>query len=85
MSNARFFSAIAFTAVVALVAGLTLARPAQADTPRTAVCINSLALKKGDGDFAGTGTRWMQEQLSAGKTDFVTLPTSNGSVVACAW
>ncbi len=75
MSNARFFSAIALTAVVTgtLVAGLTLSRPAHADAPRTATCAAISSLPKAE--------TWINEQLAAGRTEIVTWSTGG----FCAW
>lgn len=80
MSNARFFTALALTALVTatVVGGLALSAPAHADTARTAVCRPS-------GSEAPKHTEvWMNEQLAQGRTSFV---VSNGypSAPLCAW
>ena len=69
------------TAVV--MATLLTAGSAHADTPRTAVCkiTGAVANQKG-ADWVQT---WMQEQLAAGKTDFMPLANSGLTFGACAW
>ena len=80
MSNARFFSAIALTAVVSgtLVAGVTLSRPALAEAPPSPVCIQVF-----NATVPSTNAKWeawIGEQVAAGRTHFVSHP-----VGVCAW
>ena len=96
MSNARFFSAIALTAVVTgtLVAGLTLSRPAHADPPRTATCgwripgapdARSGSPKLLD-EHNSALQAWMAEQMAAGRTQFGTMPAPDVYHASlCAW
>ena len=84
MSNARFFSAIALTAVVTgtLVAGLTLSSPARADEPKTAICTGVIEpAQEGTGTWAkmlpgytAPIEAWMTARLAEGRTQFTLAP-----------
>lgn len=81
MSNARFFSAIALTAVVtaSVVGSLTLSATAHADTPRTAVCRSIMESQAGKETAA-----WMNAMLAEGRTSFVVAGGATGAPL-CAW
>ena len=81
MSNARFFSALALTALATalVVGGLTMSTAAHADTPRTAIC--RAIMESQDGKHTEA---WMNEMLASGRTSFV---VAGGATAAplCAW
>jgi hypothetical protein len=71
--------------------GLAASRPALAEAPlapRSAVCSENVRhssntpVEKANSELE----RWMNEQLAAGKTQFVYVPTYAGSMASlCAW
>ncbi len=79
---------LALLVLAAFVAGLAAARPAHAQGARAAVCVASFNAKGGGFASPNAATEavqgWVNEQLSAGKTDIVVIPTQTAAVT-CAW
>lgn len=65
--------------------GLALSTPAQAQTQasRTAVCQPKFGV--GASAINESLQTWMNEQLTAGRTQFVTVPLAGTLSTVCAW
>lgn len=90
----RYLAVVGLSVVIALLAGAASVGPARADAPRTMVCMPAPEFK--NGTAANIAARlelqhaWANEQLAAGRTDFMVMPLLNLSlsvqpVAFCAW
>ncbi len=84
MSNVRFFAAIALTDVVtaALVAALTLARPARADVLHPVEC---LMMPDPPTTPLTDISSWMNREVLRGYGNFSNTELHAGGLLLCAW